>query len=114
MADGKERQNLTEQNPETFKKPDGMAFREHEENISTKEDISGQLGEADTWKDQLMTLIRQNKLAAFSAVVIGLIILAAIFAPVVAPYDYLAQSLTGFRILALLTGWERTSWDGMC
>ena len=57
-------------------------------------DVSAQLGEADTWKDQLMTLVRQNKLAAFSAMILILFLLAAVFAPWVAPYDHLKQSLT--------------------
>lgn len=56
-------------------------------------DMDSQIGEADTWMDKVKTLVRQNKLAAFSAVVIVLILLAAIFAPLVAPYDYLKQSL---------------------
>lgn len=52
-----------------------------------------EIGESDTWLDKIKTMVRQNKLAAFSAVVIGLIILAAVFAPLVAPYDHLQQSL---------------------
>lgn len=59
------------------------------------QDSAGQIGEANTWADQLRTLVRQNKLAVFSAVIIVLIILAAVFAPWVAPYDHLQQSLTG-------------------
>lgn len=94
MAEGKDRQNLTEGKSGAFGEPDKKESPETSRQIKIQEDVSDQLGEADTWKDQLMTLVRQNKLAAFSAVVIGLIILAAIFAPVVAPYDYLAQSLT--------------------
>lgn len=61
---------------------------------SQQMDVSAQLGEADTWKDQLMTLVRQNKLAAFSAMILILFLLAAVFAPWVAPYDHLKQSLT--------------------
>ena len=57
-------------------------------------DTAAQIGEADTWQDKLRTLVRQNKLAAFSAVLIILMILIAVFAPVVAPYDHLKQSLT--------------------
>lgn len=52
-----------------------------------------QIGEADTWADKIKTLVRQNKLAAFSAVLIVVIILIAVFAPFVAPYDHLKQSL---------------------
>lgn len=62
--------------------------------VSGGSDPMSEIGEAETWKDQVKTLIRQNKLAAASAVLIFLIILAAVFAPFVAPYDHLAQSLT--------------------
>lgn len=30
-------------------------------------DVSAQLGEADTWKDQLMTLVRQNKVLSIKS-----------------------------------------------
>ena len=56
-------------------------------------DFNAQIGEADTWLDKAKTLVRQNKLAVFSALLIILMILIAIFAPVVAPYDHLQQSL---------------------
>lgn len=62
--------------------------------VSGGSDPMSEVGESDTWMDQVKTLIRQNKLAAASAVLILLIILAAVFAPLVAPYDHLAQSLT--------------------
>lgn len=56
-------------------------------------EIMADIGEPDSWKDKLKTLAGQNKLAAFSAIVLILVILAAVFAPVVAPYDHLEQSL---------------------
>lgn len=59
-----------------------------------QEEIAAQIGESETWLDQIKTMIRQNKLAAFSALVILLILLAAVFAPLVAPYDHLEQNLT--------------------
>lgn len=62
--------------------------------VSGGSDPMSEIGESDTWMDQVKTLIRQNKLAAASAVLILLIILAAVFAPFVAPYDHLSQSLT--------------------
>lgn len=62
--------------------------------VSGGSDPMSEIGESDTWMDQVKTLIRQNKLAAASAVLILLIILVAVFAPFVAPYDHLAQSLT--------------------
>jgi peptide/nickel transport system permease protein/oligopeptide transport system permease protein len=56
--------------------------------------LEAQLGDSDTILDKLHQLWKQNKLAVFSAVVILLIALSAIFAPVVAPYDPTAQDLT--------------------
>ena len=56
-------------------------------------DLAAQIGETDTILDKLKTMCRENKLAAFSALVILLITLAAIFAPIVAPYDPTAQDL---------------------
>ena len=57
-------------------------------------DFSAQIGNADTWLDKAKTLVRQNKLAAFSALLIIFMILIAVFAPLVAPYDHLQQSLS--------------------
>ena len=45
-----------------------------------------EIGEAETPKDLLFRMVRQNKLAAFSALVILLIILAAVLAPFLTPY----------------------------
>lgn len=61
--------------------------------IQEPSDTAAQIGEADTWLDKLKTLVRQNKLAAFSAVVIIVIALMAVFAPHIAPYGYLEQDL---------------------
>ncbi len=69
-------------------------WKEGAVHVSGGSDPMSEIGESDTWMDQVKTLIRQNKLAAASAVLILLIILAAVFAPLVAPYDHLAQSLT--------------------
>ena len=52
-----------------------------------------ELGEQESVWDRLKTMCRDNKLAAVSALVIVLITLAAIFAPVVAPYDPTKQDL---------------------
>ncbi len=51
------------------------------------------IGDAETWKEQIKKLVRQNKLAAFSAVLICVILLIAVFAPLTAPYDPYAQDL---------------------
>ncbi len=56
--------------------------------------IESQMAEEDTIKDKLRRMCRQNKLAAFSAVVILTIVLLAIFANVVAPYGEAEQDLT--------------------
>ena len=52
-----------------------------------------QLAEKDGLKEKLLRMCRQNKLAAFSALVILLIILAAVLAPVLAPYGEAEQDL---------------------
>lgn len=57
-------------------------------------DLGCEIGEEETWLDQAKILIRQNKLAAVSGIVIVLMILTAVFAPLAAPYDHLAQNLT--------------------
>lgn len=56
-------------------------------------DIASQIGESESFFDKFKTLCRENKLAVASAAVIILIALAAIFAPLVAPYDPTAQDL---------------------
>lgn len=57
-------------------------------------DVESQIGEADTLWDQIKRMARQNKLAAFSAAVIVVIVLAAVFAPLAAPCDPYSQALT--------------------
>ena len=63
---------------------DRIYFAEEEEPVSAESDR--------TW-DRIRSMLRTNKLALIAAVVIVLIVLAAIFAPVVAPYDPNVQSL---------------------
>lgn len=55
--------------------------------------LESQIGEADTLPDKINRMIRQNKLASASAVVILVILLLAVFAPFVSPYDPAAQDL---------------------
>ena len=50
--------------------------------------LKSQIGEAETFWDLMRRLAKENKLAGFSAVVILLFILAAIFAPFLTPYSY--------------------------
>lgn len=51
------------------------------------EELAGQLGESETLWVQLRRMARQNKLAVISAVLLVILLLAAIFAPVLTPYD---------------------------
>ena len=57
------------------------------------QELESQIGEEDGLKEQLLRMCRQNKLAAFSAVLILVVILMAIFAPVLAPYGEAEQDL---------------------
>ena len=57
-------------------------------------DLSSDIGEKDGIKEKLIRMCRQNHLAAISAAVIVIIILLAIFAPVIAPYGEAQQDLT--------------------
>ncbi len=65
-----------------------------DQEIQKQVELAAELGDTDTGWDKFKTMCRENKLAAFSAVVILLIALGAIFAPLVAPYDPTAQDLT--------------------
>lgn len=59
----------------------------------TAEEPSASIGEADTFKDQIKRMARQNKLAVISAVVILLFVLGAVFAPVLTPYEFDQQDI---------------------
>ena len=54
---------------------------------SDTEALASQIGEAETPRDLALRMMRQNRLAAVSALVIVLFVLAAILAPLLAPYD---------------------------
>ena len=70
-------------------------MRDEQEEILTMQMDSPEdvLAEADTLKDQLKRMARQNKLAVISAVVILLFVLGAIFAPVLTPYTFDQQDV---------------------
>ncbi len=51
------------------------------------EALASQLGESETLWAQLRRMAKQNKLAVASAVLLILLLLAAVFAPVLTPYD---------------------------
>ncbi len=50
--------------------------------------LESQTGEKETFGSLMRRLVRDNKLAVFSAILILLVILAAVFAPLMTPYDY--------------------------
>lgn len=52
-----------------------------------------QIGEQDGVREKLRRMARQNKLAAFSAVLIALVLLLAVFAPLIAPYGEAEQDV---------------------
>lgn len=65
-----------------------------EENKKTDTaELASQVGEKDGVKEKLLRMCRQNRLAAFSALVILVIILMAALAPVIAPYGEAEQDL---------------------
>ncbi len=55
--------------------------------------LESQIGEKETFRDKLARMVRENKLAAISAVVILLFFLAALFAPLLTPYEYSEMDL---------------------
>lgn len=57
------------------------------------QELLSQVGEKDGIWEKLVRMCRQNKLAAISALVIVLIILASVFAPVIAPYGEAEQDV---------------------
>lgn len=57
------------------------------------EELKSQIGEKDGLKEKIFRMCRQNKLAAFSAVVIVIALLLALFAPAIAPYGEAEQDL---------------------
>ena len=78
-------------------------------------DFNAQIGEADTWLDKAKTLVRQNKLAAFSALLIIFMILIQ-FLPLWwhLMITYSRVFRTACSIQVRFTGLEPTSWGVMC
>ncbi len=68
-------------------------LKKQSENKKPDLNLKSQIGEAETFWTLIRRMIRENKLAAGSAVVIILIILAAIFAPILTPYSYSDMNL---------------------
>lgn len=66
-----------------------------------------QIGEQDGVREKLHRMARQNKLAAFSAVLIALVLLLAVFAPLIAPYGEAEQD-----VLARLQPPSAAHWFG--
>ncbi len=59
----------------------------------TAQELKSQIGEAETFRSLMLRLLRENKLAVISAIVILLMILAAVFAPVLTPYGFSDMNL---------------------
>lgn len=66
-----------------------------------------QICEQDGVREKLRRMARQNKLAAFSAVLIALVLLLAVFAPLIAPYGEAEQD-----VLARLQPPSAAHWFG--
>lgn len=66
-----------------------------------------QIGEQDGVREKLRRMARQNKLAALSAVLIALVLLLAVFAPLIAPYGEAEQD-----VLARLQPPSAAHWFG--
>lgn len=64
------------------------------EKYINEDDMMSEIIDSDTTIDKIKNMIRNNKLAAFSIILILVICIAAIFAPVCAPYDPNEQVLT--------------------
>ena len=58
------------------------------------ENLASQIGEKYGFKEKMIRMCKQNRLAAISAVVIFVIIMMAVLAPVIAPYKEAQQDLT--------------------
>ncbi len=59
----------------------------------TRDELLSEIGDYDGLKEKIIRMYRNNRLAAFSAALIILMILLAIFAPYIAPYKEAHQDL---------------------
>ena len=59
-----------------------------------KYDIESEIAESDSIKDKIINMVKTNKIAALSGLLILLMIAAAIYAPLVSPYDPYAINLS--------------------
>lgn len=66
-------------------KPSGEAAAKEQQK---QEALSAQIGESDTFADKMRRMAAGNKLAVFSAVIILVFILLALFAPLLTPYSF--------------------------
>ena len=71
---------------------------------SREEFLRSQIGEEENFFTMLRRLVKENKLAVFSAIVILLFILAAIFAPFLTKYSYSQMDLRNRVLTRLLYG----------
>ena len=70
-----------------------------------RRDLKSQIREEETFFTLMRRMVRENKLAVFSAVVILLFILAAIFAPFLTPYSYSEMDLMHRALLGVISGY---------
>ncbi len=89
MSDRKKQTGPTPGN-QNAAEPKNRIFGKEE---ALSEELASDIGEKDGLLEELLRMCRQNRLAAFSALVILLIILMAVFAPVIAPYKEAEQDL---------------------
>lgn len=76
----------------TWNKKKAMV-QEMETRAQQQNDLQSQIGERDGVREKILRMCRENRLAAISAAVIVLMILAAVFAPVIAPYGEAEQDV---------------------
>ena len=72
-----------------------VKFKNREKEISDAHEarLESELGEVETFGGSLRRMCRENRLALVSAIIIGLFILAAVFAPLLTPYTYEEQDV---------------------
>ena len=71
-----------------------MAFHKlKKQSIEQDIHLQSQIGEEESFGDLLRRLAKENKLAVFSACIILLLVLAAVFAPVLTPYSFSEMDL---------------------
>lgn len=87
---------------EEIKKIEKKEDKTIEELRKQNEDMEAELAEADTTLDKIKNMIKSNKLASFSLLLVILFGFCALFASFVAPYDPTLQDYTNIRAIPSL------------